>query len=122
MRADRAQPLRSLVAAGIPLALGSDGPMNPFLGILLASTHPDRPEEAITRAEAVMAYTQGSAYAEFTEADKGSLAPGKLADLAVLSQDIFQVPPPDLPKTTSLLTVVGGKVVLDAGVLTKMAR
>lgn len=117
VRAARAQPLRSLLAAGIPLALGSDGPMNPYLGILLASTHPDRPEEAITREEAVMAYTRGSAYAEFTEGDKGSLAPGKLADLAVLSQNIFQVPPPDLPKTTSLLTVVGGKVVYDAGVL-----
>ncbi len=116
-RADRAQPLRSLLAAGIPLALGSDGPMNPYLGLMLASTHPDRPEEAITREQAVAAYTLGSAYAEFTEEHKGSLAPGKLADLAVLSQDIFQVPPPQLLTTKSLLTVIGGKVAFDAGVI-----
>ena len=80
-------------------------------------THPDRPEEAITREQAVTAYTRGSAYAEFAEAEKGNLAPGKLADLAVLSADLFQVPPPELPTTTSLLTLVGGKIACDAGVL-----
>ena len=52
----------------------------------------------------------GSAYAQFGEDDKGSLEPGKLADLAVLSQDIFSVPPEALPGTTSRLTLVGGKV------------
>ncbi len=111
------QPLRSLLAAGIPLALGSDGPINPFLGILLASTHPDRPTEAITREQAVAAYTLGSAFAEFAERKKGSLQPGKLADLAILSQDIFAIPQSDLPKTVSILTLVGGKVVYDAGQL-----
>jgi len=112
-----AQPLRSLLAAGIPLALGSDGPMNPYLNIMRASLHPDRPSEAITREQAVIAYTLTSAYAEFAEIDKGSLEPGKLADLAVLSQDIFTVAPPELPKTESVLTIVGGKVVYDAKVL-----
>lgn len=65
----------------------------------------------------MIAYTLTSAYAEFAEKDKGSLEPGKLADLAVLSQDIFSVPTAELPKTQSVLTLVGGKSVYDAGVL-----
>jgi predicted amidohydrolase YtcJ len=111
------QQVRSLMAAGIVVALGSDGPLNPFLNILLASMHPVNPGEAITRQQAVQAYTVGSAYAEFAEQEKGSLAPGKLADLVVLSQDIFAVAPPELPKTSSLLTLVGGQIVYDAHVL-----
>lgn len=111
------QPLRSLLAAGIPVALGSDGPTNPFLNIMFAVTHPDNPAEALTREQAVIAYTTTSAYAEFAEKDKGTLEPGKLADLAVLSQDIFAVPVPELPRTRSVLTLVGGKVVYDPGVL-----
>jgi predicted amidohydrolase YtcJ len=107
----KVQPLRSLLAAGIPLALGSDGPTNPYLNIMFASLDPNRPSEAITREQAVIAYTLTSAYAEFAERDKGSLEPGKLADLAVLSQDIFTVDASDLPKTESLLTMVGGKIV-----------
>jgi predicted amidohydrolase YtcJ len=107
-------PLRSALAAGVPLAFGSDGPVNPFLNILFATTHPARPEEALTREQAVMAYTRGSAYAEFAEGEKGTLAPGMLADLAVLSQDIFLVPPSALPATTSVLTVIGGRIVFDA--------
>jgi predicted amidohydrolase YtcJ len=111
----KAQPLKSLLSAGIPVALGSDGPTNPFLNIMFATIHGNRPSEAITREQAVVAYTLTSAYAEFAEKDKGSLEPGKLADLAVLSQDIFTVSTADLPKTTSVLTLVGGKVVYDAG-------
>jgi predicted amidohydrolase YtcJ len=110
-------PLRSLVAAGIPVAIGSDGPMNPLLNVMLASTHPTNPAEALTREQAVIAYTRGSAYAEYAERDKGTLAPGMLADLAVLSQDIFVVPAAALPATTSVLTLVAGRVVFDAGVL-----
>jgi predicted amidohydrolase YtcJ len=115
----RARQLRSILTAGIPLALGSDsgGAINPYLDIMLASTCPDRPSEAITREQAVVAYTLGSAYAEIAEREKGSLVPGKLADLAVLSQDIFSVPAAELPKTESVLTMVGGKIVYDAGVL-----
>lgn len=116
-RADQMQPLRSLLEAGIPLALGSDGPNNPYLNIMLASIYPGKPQEAITREQAAIAYTRTAAYAEFAEKDKGSLEPGKLADLAVLSQDIFSVPPPELPKTESVLTMVGGKIVYDAKVV-----
>ena len=112
-----AQPFRTLIAAGIPVALGSDGPMNPYLNIMLACVDPGRPSEAITREQAVTAYTLTSAYAEFAENEKGSLEPGKLADLAVLSQDIFNVPMTDLPKTESVLTLVGGKIVYDAKVV-----
>jgi predicted amidohydrolase YtcJ len=110
-------PFRSLIAAGIPLALGSDGPMNPGLNIMFAEIHPARPGEGITRKQAVEAYTRGSAFAEFAEEEKGSLVAGKLADLAVLSQDIFNVAPPELPKTVSVLTLVGGKIVHDSGAL-----
>jgi hypothetical protein len=115
IRAEKSQPMRSLLAAGIPLALSSDedGESNPFLEIMLATLHPNHPSEAITREQAVIAYTLTAAYAEFAESEKGSLEPGKLADLAVLSQDIFAVPSDDLPKTVSLLTMVGGKVIYD---------
>jgi predicted amidohydrolase YtcJ len=99
------------------VALGSDGPNNPYLNIMLASTDPGRPQEAITREQAVTAYTLTSAYAEFTEKDKGSLEAGKVADLAVLSQDIFTVSTSELPKTESVMTLVGGKVVYDAKVI-----
>ena len=117
-RAGKTQLLRSLLAAGLPLAVGSDGPQNPFLNIMLAILHPDNPTEAITVEQAVTAYTLGSAYAEGRETEKGSLVVGKLADLAVLSQDIFTVPPPQLPASVSLLTLVGGRIVHDAGSLT----
>jgi predicted amidohydrolase YtcJ len=76
-----------------------------------------QPSEAISRERAVVAYTLGSAYAEFEEDRKGSLAEGMLADIAVLSQDIFTVPPPALPGTESVLTIIGGEIVYDAGVL-----
>ena len=121
------QPFGSLLKAGIPLALGSDGQtstpnlptddafrdseINPYLSIMLATHDPFRPDESITREQAVTAYTLSSAYAEFAEKDKGSLEPGKLADLAVLSQNIFETSSTDLPKTESLLTMVGGKIV-----------
>lgn len=120
-RADQMQPMRSLLDAAIPLALGSDGPNNPYLNIMLATIYPGKPREAISREQAVIAYTLTAAYSEFAEKDKGSLEPGKFADLAVLSQDIFSVPPPELPKTESVLTMVGGKIVYDAKALSTSA-
>jgi predicted amidohydrolase YtcJ len=114
------QPLRSLLDNGIPLALGSDAigaPGNPFLDIMLATLHPTRPTEALTREQAVIAYTVGSAYAEFQEHKKGRLAPGQLADLAVLSQDIFTVPFFMLPGTQSVLTMMDGQIVWNVGAI-----
>lgn len=111
------QPLRSLLTSGMHIAIGSDGARSPYLNIMLAVNRPSVPSEALTREEAVTAYTRGSAYAEFKENEKGTLAPGMLADLAVLSQDIFTVPANALPATVSVLTMVGGKTVYDAGSL-----
>jgi len=111
------QAMRSLLDNDIPFAIGSDGPFNPYLNIMLASIHPDNPKQAITREEAVIAYTYGSAYAEFKENEKGTLTKGKLADLAVLSQDIFTIAPNQLAATESILTFIGGKIVHDKNAL-----
>ena len=69
-RSKRSQPLKSLLDAGIPLALRSDGPTNPYLDIMFATNPGNRPSEAITREQAVTAYTLTSAYAEFQEQEK----------------------------------------------------
>ena len=106
------RPLRTWLAAGIPFAYGSDGLRNPFFNMMAAVNGRGTDHaEAITREQAVTVYTRGAAYAEFTEREKGTIAPGMLADLAVLSQDIFTVPTQALPGTTSVLTVVGGRIV-----------
>lgn len=112
-----ANAMKTLLKNAIPLAIGSDGPFNPFLNIMLAATHPMRPSEALSVEEAVIAYTNTAAFAEFEEKNKGTLTKGKVADLAVLSQDIFKVPLPALMATQSVLTLVDGQVVYDAGVL-----
>jgi predicted amidohydrolase YtcJ len=72
------------------------------------------PEERISVIDAVRAYTQGSAFAAFSDREVGTLEPGKLADLAVLSQDIFSVPLESIGKTRVLTTMVGGKIVYTA--------
>ena len=110
-------PARSLIEAGIPFALGSDGPLNPYLNLMFAVMHPARPSEAITIEQAIEAYTRGSAFAEFQENEKGMIAPGKVADLAVLSQDIFTVPVAQLPGTESVMTMTGGEIVYSSGAL-----
>jgi predicted amidohydrolase YtcJ len=105
-----------VIPRGIVVALGSDGePRSPFINLLFAISVPSDPP--VSRELVITAYTVGSAYAEFAEQEKGRLAPGMLADLAVLSQDIFTVPAKALPGTRSVLTLVGGKVAYDAGVL-----
>lgn len=106
-------PAQSLVKNGIPLAIGSDGPLNPWLNLMFATARDDQPAEALSREEALRAYTYGSAYAEMTETTKGKIAPGFLADIAILSQDIFKVPVNALPETRSQLTIIGGKVVFE---------
>jgi predicted amidohydrolase YtcJ len=114
---------RSLLDAGVILAFGSDwtvAPLDPMQGIAAAVTRQTLdgknpggwiPEQKITVEEAVRAYTVGSAYAEFAEKEKGSITPGKLADVVVLSQNIFEIPPEKISRTTVLWTVMDGQVV-----------
>ena len=114
---------RSMIDAGAPLAFGSDwpvAPLSPILGIYAAVTratldgkHPEGwfPEQRITVEEALRAYTRGSAFAAFQENDKGSIAPGKLGDVVVLSNDIFTIPPARIKDSHVVVTIVGGKVV-----------
>jgi predicted amidohydrolase YtcJ len=109
-------PLAGAFSKDMVMAFGSDGePRSPFVGMRYALAFPYDPQ--VPRELLVLAYTLGSAYAEFEESRKGSIAPGKLADVAVLSQDIFIVPIDELPKTESVLTLVGGRIVWDAKVV-----
>ena len=117
---------RSLLDAGAMLAFGSDwtvAPLDPMQGIAAAVTrqtldgkNPNGwvPEQKITVEEAVRAYTVGSAYAEFEERVKGTITAGKLADIVLLSQDIFAIPPTEIAKTKVLWTIMDGKVVYNA--------
>jgi predicted amidohydrolase YtcJ len=114
---------RSLLDSGAMLAFGSDwfvAPLSPILGIHAAVTrqtidgkNPNGwiPEQKVSVEEAVRAYTATNAYAEFAERNKGTLEAGKLADVVVLSQDIFRINPAEIQKTTVVYTVAGGRVV-----------
>ncbi|HEV2379405.1 MAG TPA: amidohydrolase [Terriglobia bacterium] len=116
---------RSMLDAGAPLAFGTDwpvAPLNPLLGIYAAVTratldgkHPEGwfPEQRLSLDEALRAYTQGSAYAAFAEKEKGTLAPGKLADVIVLSDDLFKIAPEKIRDAKVVMTIVGGRVVKD---------
>ncbi len=121
-RAARTMPLRTYLDAGVPLALGSDSPVttyNPFVGIYSATTRKTvtgrelGPEECLSREEALRLYTATSAWVTFEDDIKGTLTPGKLADIAVLDRDLFVVADEELFDITSSLTVVGGQVVHD---------
>jgi predicted amidohydrolase YtcJ len=111
------QMSKSLLDAGIPLAIGSDGPISPFVNIIGAITNPTNPKEVLTREQAVTAYTAGSAFAEFKEREKGQIAIGMLADLAVLSADVFSVTITEMENIRSVLTMLGGRVVHETGVV-----
>lgn len=113
-------PMRTLHHAGAPLAFSSDwnvAEMDPLIGIYTAVTRrgldggtPWVPEETVDLATAIRAYTLGSAHANFAEHDRGSLTPGKLADLVVLSDDLFALPPEAIKDARVELTMVGGCV------------
>jgi predicted amidohydrolase YtcJ len=116
---------RSFVEAGVPLAFGTDwpvAPLDPRLGLYAALTR-ERPEggppggfepqERLGLEEALDAYTVGSAWAERAEGSKGTLEPGKLADLVVFGADLFAMPPRGILETPVDLTVVGGRVVFE---------
>ena len=128
-RSAQAYNVRSFLDAGVRVAFGTDwfvAPLDPMLGLYAAVTRqfPDGtpadgwfPEERIALAQAVECYTRGSAYAEFAEHHKGMLRAGYLADLVVLSRDLFAIPPRDILETRPILTMAGGRVVFDAGEL-----
>ncbi len=116
---------RDLLDAGARLAFGSDwtvAPLDPLLGIYAAVTrrtidgaNPDGwvPQQKITVAEALTAYTASGAYANFLDGVLGTLEPGKYADLVVLSDDVFALAPEDLDQVRVDLTMVEGKVVFE---------
>ena len=106
---------------GVMLAFGTDypvEPITPFRGLYAAVTRASEdgtreyfPAQRLTIDQAIAAYTTGSAFAEFAEAQKGTLQPGMLADFVVLDRDITAVPPAKILQTSVLRTVVGGKTV-----------
>ncbi len=117
---------RTVLESGARLALGSDFPVeavNPFFGIYAAVTRQDQKgwpaggwytEQKLTLAEAVRGFTLDAAYAAFEEQSRGTIEPGKLADLTIVEGDFYAAPPPDLFKTKVRMTVVGGEVVYSA--------
>ena len=125
-RAKTTYAFRSLLDAGVVLAFGTDwtvAPLNPMLGIYAAATrrtldgkHPEGwiPEQKITVEEAVCAYTVGSAYAEFTDDVKGTITPGKLADLVILSRDIFKIDPVEIEHVRVVMTIMDGRIVYES--------
>lgn len=124
-RARYAYAWRSLLAAGAALAFGSDAPvesMNPWYGLYAAVTRqrPDGtpaggwyPQERLSLGEAVYGFTMGAAYASGEETLKGSLEPGKLADLIVLTEDVFEREPEALLETPVSMTMLGGQIVYE---------
>jgi predicted amidohydrolase YtcJ len=125
-RSSRTYAFRTFLDHGVRLAFGTDwevAPLDPVLGLYAAVTratlddkNPNGwfPEQKLTVAEAVEAYTMGSAYAEFQEKEKGSITPGKLADMVLLSDDIFTIAPAKIRDVKILKTIVGGRIVWDA--------
>jgi predicted amidohydrolase YtcJ len=125
-RTQRAWVWHSVESTGGALAFGSDWPvvtLNPWPGVQNALTRRTRegdppggfvPQERISLEDAIKAYTLGAAFAGRREKTEGSLEPGKLADLIVLSQDPFKIRPEQIANTEVMLTMVGGKAVYQA--------
>ncbi len=110
---------RKLWDAGVVVTNGTDTPVediNPILSFYatvtrrLADGSTFFPQERLTREEALTSYTLNNAYAAFEEKIKGSLTPGKLADIVVLSRDIMTIPEDQIPGTEVIYTIVGGKI------------
>jgi predicted amidohydrolase YtcJ len=121
-RAEASNPMRAWIDAGLHPAAGSDAPVSatsPFLNIHAMVTRRTchgtllGPEQRISVAEAVHSYTWASAYTQFAEAQRGRLVPGQIADIAVLSQDIFAVNAEAIPATVTDMTLRDGRVVFD---------
>jgi predicted amidohydrolase YtcJ len=118
-------PIRKTIDAGVLVGGGTDGPVvpvDPFLSMWWMTTrqvlkgYALGKEHAITPKEALTLYTINNARIQGIDHERGSIEVGKLADLAVLSQDILSVPPDAIRETKALLTVVGGKVVYRNGI------
>ncbi len=124
MRATHSYAWAEFMNHGVPLAFGTDYPVEPvapFRGIYAAVTRKSEdgrqeyyPQQRLTIEQAIAAYTEGSAYAEFAEKEKGKLAPGMLADFAILDRDLTAIAPDKILGTQVLRTVVGGKTVYEA--------
>lgn len=115
---------RSLIDSGATIVNGTDAPVedvNPILCFHSAVTRRMKngktffPAQCMTRREALRSYTVNAAYAAFEEKLKGTLSPGKLADVVVLSADILAVPPSEIPKLRVVYTILGGKIAYRAG-------
>jgi predicted amidohydrolase YtcJ len=118
---------RSLLKSGAVICGGSDAPVErgePMIEFYAAVARKSikgeslegwHPEQAVSREQALKMFTLAPAYAAFEEKDKGSIEPGKLADLTILSADIMKIPEPEILKTTCAMTVIGGEIVYDAG-------
>ena len=114
---------QSLLKEGVILACGSDwnvAPLDPLTGINAAVTRQTTdgknpqgwiPKEKISLEEAIKGYTLNGAYAEFSEKIKGSVERGKLADLVVLDQNIFKIPPEEIIETKVRMTIIDGKII-----------
>lgn len=125
-RTSRGFAWHSIAAAGGKLAFGSDWPvvtLNPWVGMQLAVTRqtvegkPEggfHPEQSVSLAEAIAGYTIGAAFAGRREKTEGSLEPGKVADLIVVSQNLFDIDPHKIADTKVITTMVGGRVVYQA--------
>jgi hypothetical protein len=125
-RASRTYAFRTFLNHKVRLAFGTDwdvAPLNPMLGVYAAVTratldgkNPNGwfPEQKLTVAESVEAYTMGSAYAEFQDHEKGSISVGKLADMVILSDDIFTIDPVKIRDVKVLRTIVGGRTVYES--------
>ena len=124
-RAKTTYAFRSLLDSGAMLAFGTDwtvAPLNPMLSIYAAVTrrtldgkHPNGwiPEQRISVEEAIRAYTVGSAFAEFQENEKGTITPGKLADIVILARDIFKIDPKEIEKVKVVTTIMDGRVIYE---------
>jgi len=123
-RAKTSYPWKEFLDNGVSLAFGTDypvEPITPFRGVYAAVTRMNEadtksyfPEQKLTIEQALAVYTTGSAYAQFAEKEKGTLAPGMLADFVVLDRDLTKVAPPEILKARVLRTVVGGKTTYEA--------
>ena len=115
---------KAFLDAGVALAFGTDypvEPVTPFRGIYAAVTRANEagtktyfPESKLDRTQALYAYTQGSAYAEFAEKRKGKLAPGYEADYILVDRNLLTCSPAEILRTKVLETVVGGRTVYEA--------